>query len=234
MILDVHKQLVFPELNYPTSYNYKGKTKCSNPLSDDEFKSIALTINSELSDFNRMVTINDMLPNICLETSQIMKISSLFTTESNRLSFVKEAFNKCYDIDNYGAVIQMFSQKTYIDDIHNFVQTNSYNDYLMPTVDCEVTETEMFNIMSSLRESRFENSRITLSKHIIKTNQCFTTGQILKILELFNFEDSKLLVAKFAYDYTLDNNDYYKIVKAFSFKSKKEELNRFIETKRRN
>ena len=47
-------------------------------------------------------------------------------------------------------------------------------------------------------------------------------------MRLFNFEASKLDFAKFAYKYTYDQKNYYKVNDAFEFESSISELTTFI------
>jgi len=46
---------------------------------------------------------------------------------------------------------------------------------------------------------------------------------------LFAFEDSRLNFAKFAYAYTLDLGNFYKVNDAFTFETSVDELNRYIQ-----
>jgi len=48
---------------------------------------------------------------------------------------------------------------------------------------------------------------------------------------LFSFEATRLDFAKFAYKYTYDISNYYKLNDAFTFESSIEELNNFINGK---
>jgi hypothetical protein len=47
-------------------------------------------------------------------------------------------------------------------------------------------------------------------------------------MTLFDFENTKLDFAKFAYDRTYDRANYYKVNDAFEFESSIEDLNRYI------
>jgi hypothetical protein len=49
------------------------------------------------------------------------------------------------------------------------------------------------------------------------------------ILQLFTFEDNKLELAKFAYDYCIDRENYYRVNDVFTFSSSKDELSRFLQ-----
>ena len=52
-------------------------------------------------------------------------------------------------------------------------------------------------------------------------------------MNLFSFEDSKLQYAKYAYTYTFDLGNYYKVNDAFTFEMSIEELNEYISKQKR-
>ena len=73
----------------------------------------------------------------------------------------------------------------------------------------------------------FEDSKLTIAKQIINTN-CLLSAQVKEIMMLFSFEDTRLELAKYAYGYTWDIGNYYKLNDAFTFESSIDELNEFI------
>lgn len=83
----------------------------------------------------------------------------------------------------------------------------------------------------SVASKNFEDSKLTVAKQIAGAN-CLLCSQVKEIMQLFNFEESKLDFAKFAYDHVYDVNNYYKLNDAFSFESTIEELNQYISTKK--
>lgn len=85
---------------------------------------------------------------------------------------------------------------------------------------------------SSISSKSFEDSKLTIARQIIQTN-CLLSSQVKEILLLFSFEDTRLDFAKYAYAYTLDLGNYYKINDAFTFKSSIDELNNYIQGFRR-
>lgn len=80
---------------------------------------------------------------------------------------------------------------------------------------------------SSVSSKSFEDSRMKVAKQITENN-CLSTTQVKEIMGLFSFEGSKLDYAKFAYAYTYDKNNYYKINDAFGFESSIDELQTYI------
>lgn len=82
----------------------------------------------------------------------------------------------------------------------------------------------------TIESKGFDDTRLSTAKQVAKAN-CLTTDQILEIMQIFGFEESRLAFAKYAYDFCFDQNNYYNVSQGFSFDSSTEELNEYIETK---
>ncbi len=84
--------------------------------------------------------------------------------------------------------------------------------------------------LNSVEAKDFEDTKKTMAKQIIDAN-CFSSSQIKQLLGVFDFEDSKLSIAKYAYDKTVDKNNYYQVNDAFQFDSSITDLNKYIAKK---
>ena len=82
----------------------------------------------------------------------------------------------------------------------------------------------------TIESKGFDDTKLSTAKQVAKAN-CLTTDQILEIMKIFGFEESRLEFAKYTYDYCFDQNNYYNVSQGFSFDSSTEELNEYIETK---
>lgn len=82
----------------------------------------------------------------------------------------------------------------------------------------------------SIADKGFDDTRLTMAKQIAKAN-CMSADQIVQVMGVFGFEETKLEFAKYAYDYCTDKGNYYKINDAFSFSSSIDELNEYLESK---
>lgn len=85
----------------------------------------------------------------------------------------------------------------------------------------------------SIASKSFSDTKMQLAKQIMRTN-CMTTFQVLELIELLSFESEKLELAKYAYDYTYDRGNYYKINDAFGFESSVRELEKYLQQKTSN
>lgn len=84
------------------------------------------------------------------------------------------------------------------------------------------------NVISS---TTFADTKLSMAKQVTSSN-CLTAEQVKEITLLFNYEDTKLEFAKFAYQYTFDIGNYLKVNDAFDFENTAEELNQYIDSVR--
>jgi hypothetical protein len=82
----------------------------------------------------------------------------------------------------------------------------------------------------TIESKGFDDTRLSTAKQVAKAN-CLTTEQIVVIMKVFGFDETRLEFAKYAYDYCFDKNNYYTVSEGFTFDSSTEELNQYIETK---
>lgn len=83
------------------------------------------------------------------------------------------------------------------------------------------------NAKSSIASKSFENSKLTIAKQVI-TNNCLTTSQIKEIVKMFDFENTRLEFAKYAYNYVYDKGNYFQLNDVFDFESTINDLNNYI------
>jgi hypothetical protein len=90
-----------------------------------------------------------------------------------------------------------------------------------------MSDAEFSLMKTSISSKSFEDSKLTIAKQVIASN-CLLSSQVKEVMQLFSFEDSKLELAKYAYGYTFDLGNYYKVNDAFTFESSIDELNTYI------
>lgn len=86
------------------------------------------------------------------------------------------------------------------------------------------------DMAKTVEKQTFNDDKVRVTKQIIRTN-CMTLDQLLILLNNFDWDDGKLEIAKFAYDYVYDLENYYKVYDLFTFSSSGEELEEFLDSK---
>lgn len=94
-----------------------------------------------------------------------------------------------------------------------------------PTDDAGFTQ-----MKKSISGKTFDDAKMTVAKQATR-NKCLTASQVKEVMAIFTFEEDKLEYAKFAYDYTYDQGNYYMVNDVFDFEFTIDELNEYIESK---
>ena len=89
---------------------------------------------------------------------------------------------------------------------------------LSPTPLCTtpLKDAEITNLKSSLKKEEFENRKLQAAKKLI-CGKCLKFNQLKEVMSLFEFEKSKLDLAKFGYHYVQDVDNYTIVQETFEF-----------------
>ena len=82
-------------------------------------------------------------------------------------------------------------------------------------------------LKATLTEIRHESSRFDIVRQALTTNHV-TAAQVGELMTLFYLESNRLKLAKLAFAYTVDPQNYYFVHHAFRYISSSRELNRYI------
>ncbi|MGD1847845.1 MAG: DUF4476 domain-containing protein [Salibacteraceae bacterium] len=85
----------------------------------------------------------------------------------------------------------------------------------------------MENVLFSMQNTAFDNSRVSIARQAISAHG-ISSDQVLQLMQQLTFERSRLELAKFAYQFTVDPNNYFVVNNGFTFNSSIRELDRFI------
>ena len=83
-------------------------------------------------------------------------------------------------------------------------------------------------IINELNKEIFSAQKLKLAKSKIQKN-CFLSDDIAKIISVFEFDDLKLELAKFSYNYTFDIENYNVVIQILDFDTSKKLLTDYIQ-----
>ena len=112
---------------------------------------------------------------------------------------------------------------------------SSNNVYVMEgyngNIGCDwpIDDANFAEALKTIKSKSFDDARVSIAKQIIQSN-CMFSDQVRDLVSLISFDSSKLDLAKFAYGYTYDIGNYFKVSQALDFSSSVEELNDYIST----
>ena len=73
----------------------------------------------------------------------------------------------------------------------------------------------------------FDSRKLSYAKEFVR-GRALTAAQIERMVREFSFDSNRLSLAKYAYRYCIDPGNYYKVERALTFLSSKEELRSYI------
>ena len=112
-----------------------------------------------------------------------------------------------------------YCDKNYNDDHCNTPPYN-YGPYAMD-------ESSFCTLKQCIADKWFDSSKSEVAQMAMRNNY-FTTQQVARIMNLFDFESTKLAFAKMAYSHVVDQQNYWMVNDAFSFNSSISSLQEFI------
>ncbi len=83
----------------------------------------------------------------------------------------------------------------------------------------------------TIQSKDWDETRLSLAKQIVASN-CLFADQVRDLVQIMEWEETKLDFAKFAYDFTYDIGNYFKVSQAFEWEDSIEQLNRYIANRR--
>lgn len=92
---------------------YSGRRGCELPMGTSEYDLVQKLAVAESFDAKRTAAVKNAVGNRCLSAEQVEKIAKMFTHDSYRLEFLKYAYTKTFDLDNFGAMESLFSFDSY-------------------------------------------------------------------------------------------------------------------------
>ncbi len=207
--------------------------KCQGPIPNEKFRQRLEMISSSNNEIQKLKKAKDLVTEHCLTSLQVKTVAELFINDFTRLDFAQVAFASVTDPENFYDVYDAFAYFSNVFRLHDF--TKSMQSTALPPVPppppCFVSNEEFAQVKESINKQSFNATKVTIAKQVIQAKQCFTALQIRDILKLFSFEESKLELAKFAYDFCTNKRDYFQVNDAFTYSNSVEELSKYISTK---
>ncbi len=115
-------------------------------------------------------------------------------------------------------------------------QTVIHEDhYMMPgysgPIGCPwpMSDGDFQSAKSSVASKTWDESRLTMAEQILSSN-CMTSAQVRDMMNTFEWEETKLDFAKFAYGHTYDKGNFYKVNDAFEWEQSITDLNTYMQS----
>jgi hypothetical protein len=219
----------FPAYDYPNILNYNEDQYCDYPVGDKHFYTLVGRIIRERNDVDRIKVASRYAEANCLTVAQVMKIGSMIETDRNRFIFLKTVFGNVYDVMHYGYCDQLFRSEEYHEKFSLFLSGGERAPITDPQPSpCGISPAQFEEIKQHIAAQTFNSTRLSVGKQIIRAKGCFTARQVAELVLLFAFEEGRLEIAKFAYDYCVDPGNYFLVNNSFTFDASVQDLTEYV------
>ena len=227
-------EITFPLLNYPDASLYNGPKNCITSLSDNDFKMYVREIAVLKLETEKMESAISLATRTCLSTAQAMKLATSLNIENNRLDLLKKAYLRIYDEANFDFATQVFTHIPNQLALREFlINVRKANQVVPIKPICQVNEMEFKTIKDPLAAESSSSSRLSIARDQIPRFSCYKSNQIKQLVALFSSSSDKLNLAKFAFDFVADKENYFfELSPLFSSSMDRQSLSNFIATKK--
>lgn len=220
-----------------TFKRHNNNERRANQISNYTFQSELRKIRTLSNSYTKRLASKRLINNFQLTVRQVSMLCNALRGYA-KLDIAQYAYTRCQDSFNYDLVFNSLSydMRDELNDYINFIdgQYTSYDDddedsYGWNNNNYNPMSKEMFSsAKQTIENASFENTKLETAKSIISNNKV-STDQVIDICKLFSFESTKLTFAQFAYNYTVDKQNYFKVNNVFDFDASRTKLNQFIQ-----
>ncbi len=209
-----------------------GRTADRPEAEEVPFEQKLRELSAETDGSGKLSRARDMIRAHRFSSLQVKAIAARLSDDNARLEFATAAYPRTVDPENFYEVYDAFTTFSKVmrlhDRIHQFERVRT-----PPPIEVRqtVTDQEFREMLRAVKRESFDNTRKQLAQQIIgNSRKLFLSAQVKQIVDAFDFEPTKLEMAKYAYEYTFDKEKYFLVNEAFSFDQSKQELARYIQS----
>ncbi len=225
-----------------------GSGNCSSPMDAISFRQQLDRVRTQGTAAGKKIIAEKIAQQYCLTAQQVYELCDALYMSADKLALAKYCYSRCYDPQNYEEVYKALPTSSMVKELDDYIRrvgqpvpqttttTVPVRVEYVPGYNGPYGCVQPMNISSfvaaknTIQDADFENTKMSTAKTIVGAN-CLTTDQVIEICKLFDFENSKLEFAKFAYSKTYDKGNYFKVNTVFDFDSSKEDLNKYVQNK---
>jgi hypothetical protein len=180
---------------------------------------------------DRLNRATDLAARHALSSQQVKTIAARLPDDSARLEFATAAFPRVVDPENFYEVYDAFTTFSKVMRLHDRIRRLER----MPTAPVvlpppTIAPEEMKDIIAALKRESFDQTRTKVARQILSSSsRKFLSEQVRDMVRCFDFEPSRLELAKYAYQFTFDKEKYFLVNEAFDFDNSKRTLAQYIE-----
>lgn len=200
-------------------------------LEEEQFQEKYRRLKDERDDGEKHRQAGELLRQHRFSSLQVKAIAQSMRDENARLEFAVMAYPRTIDPENFYEVYDAFTTFSKVMRLHDRIRQLDRPAPPVINLPRTISDSEFKDIIKSLRRESFDNTKSQVARQIITSSRgMFLSSQVKQMMDCFDFEPSKLELAKLAYEFTFDRERYFLVNDAFAFDSNKQALARYIES----
>jgi len=215
--------------NYVANFNNSQGTPTGGyAMSETDYNRIYQNVTSSWSSSTRVNAENQAFGTSAnyFSTDQVRRLLLLITSETDRLSLAKSAYDNTVDQNNYTLLYDVFSNSVYKNDLARFIANNGGPTN---TIGVAMSATEFNSMYSQVQLTFGLGAKMSSLTNIFNTEtNYFTVQQAKQLIALVSAEDNRLTLAKLAYNNIVDPENFNSIYDLLSSQSSKNDLAAFV------
>ena len=162
-----------------------------------------------------------------MTSAQIIRVSESFSFDSNRVKFLKKAYDNCVDAHNFYMVLRTLEFNSSRNNIMEFILDRKEKRERDWEILYKVSAADMNAIIKALKAETFDSAREKLGMIIVCGNM-LTSRQIADMAKTFQFDSNRSNFLLYAYRNCSDPQNYVVAANTLQFSSSRNELMRKI------
>lgn len=205
---------------------------CYTPMLDSDFKKLETSIKAKTFGSEQTSVFKQAIDKNCLSTAQVKSIMLILKHDDDRLKIAEMAYAKCSDKHNFYQVNDAFIFGSSMATLEKKIGKQTKGSDMTAgsaSVQCyyPMSKADFDALHKSVKAKSFDDERQLIAKQAI-TKSCVSSEQVKNLMLLFTHDDSRLELAKTAYPYCSDKNNYYQVNDSFKFSGASEKLEKAI------
>lgn len=239
-------------------YNFMANgTLCNSPdVNDKAFLDFKYDVENA-NMFTRQEKILEYFQEHCMTSNQVAGIITIDYPTVDAKTIAKEGYRNTYDTENYKVVLDALENEsdrqnvikflglepsntpyTNTDNVNSGNNNNSteyqINYSLIPSysgyINCNkgALFNDLNNLLNAVNNESFSEDKLKVIQQATK-HTCISVSALEALMEEFTHSSDKMMLLKWAWDYTYDIDNFYKLSSSLTFSGDKEELDQFID-----
>ncbi|MBL7718299.1 MAG: DUF4476 domain-containing protein [Flavipsychrobacter sp.] len=205
-----------------------------NVLRNQDVTDLNLRVKDRITDGDKVKLMQQVLTSRSYYTDQLRTMMGWLSFESSKLDFAKWAYDNALDKENYWKLEDLFSFSSSKDELTSYVQSrggmnnnNNNNWGGNRGRDNAMRDQDVSDLGARVKDRITDSDKLKLIQTVLNGKEYYT-DQVRTMMGWLSFESTRLELAKYAYNATIDRENYWKLEDMLSFSSSKNELSEYV------